>query len=245
MSERFLRTELLLGEESMKLLKNSRVAVFGLGGVGGYCAEALARGGIGALDLVDNDVISKTNINRQLYALDSTVGQYKVDVAKKRIADISPDCSVETYKTFFLPENADTFDFSHYDYVVDAVDTVSAKLCLIECAKKAGTPIISCMGTGNKLDATAFCVSDIFKTHSDALARVLRKELKKRDIDSLKVVYSPEQGCRPEPEKVQRLMQKELTADSSRRDIPGTVSFVPGVEGLITAGEVIKDILKY
>ena len=243
MLDRFSRTNLLLGNESMKALENSRVAVFGLGGVGSYCTEALARSGIGALDLVDNDVISQTNINRQLYALGSTVGKYKTEIAKQRIADINLDCTVRVYQTFFLRENAAEFDFSCYDYVVDAIDTVSAKLCLIESAKRAGTPIISCMGTGNKLDACAFCVTDIFQTDTDPLARVMRKELKKRGIHDLKVVYSHEKAYRPDAAKVQMLMREELGEESSRRDIPGTVPFVPGVAGLMAAGEVIKDII--
>lgn len=242
MLNQFSRTALVLGEEGILRLQQAHVAVFGLGGVGSYCAEALARAGIGALDLIDNDSVSITNLNRQLYALHSTVGAAKTDVAAARIQDINPACSVRLFKTFYLPENAHMFDFSAYDYVVDAVDTVSAKLSLIEQTKSVGTPIISCMGTGNKLDATAFVVTDIYQTDTDALARVLRKELKKRHIDALKVVYSTEKARRPDSRLLQEAKQMEIDEASSRRDVPGSVSFVPAVAGLIAAGEVIKDI---
>ena len=243
MLDRFSRSNLILGNDGMKRLSESRVAVFGLGGVGSFCTEALARAGIGALDLIEPDVISKTNINRQLYALGSTVGMSKAEVAKNRIEDIHLDCTVRIFKTFYLPNTADEFDFSQYDYIVDAIDTVSGKLCIIEQAYKVGTPVISCMGTGNKLDPTAFRVADIYQTNTDPLARVLRKELKKRNIPALKVVYSAEKARRPDEAKLQVLMQKELSEDSSRRDLPGSVSFVPGVAGMIAAGEVIKDIV--
>ena len=237
-----LRTRLIVGENGVAKLENSRVAVFGLGGVGSFCTEALARAGVGALDLIDNDVITVSNINRQLYALHSTVGTAKTAVAAARIADINPSCKVTVYNVFYLPETAQMFDFNTYDYIVDAVDTVSAKLTLAENAYRAGTPVISCMGTGNKLDPTAFLVADIFKTDTDPLARVMRKELKKRGVPALKVVYSPEKAHRGDAELLAHLMNTELGPDSSRRDIPGSISFVPSVAGLIMAGEVIKDL---
>lgn len=242
MREQFIRTQLILGEGGIERLANSRVAVFGLGGVGSFCAEALARAGVGALDLIDNDVITVSNINRQLYALHSTVGKAKTAVAAARIADINPACKVRVHNIFYLPETADMFDFNAYDYIVDAVDTVSAKLTLAENAYRAGTPVISCMGTGNKLNPTAFLVADIFKTDTDPLARVMRKELKKRGVPALKVVYSPEKAHRGDADLLAHLMQTELGADSSRRDIPGSISFVPSVAGLTIAGEVIKDL---
>ena len=237
-----LRTRLVLGDSGIEKLENSRVAVFGLGGVGSFCAEALARAGIGALDLIDNDVISLSNINRQLYALHSTVGKAKIEVAAVRIADINPACRVITHRVFYLPETAQMFDLKAYDYIVDAVDTVSAKLALAENAYHAGTPVISCMGTGNKLDTCAFLVADIFETDTDPLARVMRKEFKKRGVPALKVVYSPEKARRPDAALLQPVMQAELGEGSSRRDIPGSVSFVPSVAGLVMAGEVVKDL---
>ncbi len=235
MSERFSRTESLLGPEAMDRLGKSRVAVFGVGGVGGYVVEALARSGVGALDLIDKDVVEESNINRQLLALTSTVGRPKVEVAAERVRDISPDCAVTTHQTFFLPETKDAFDFTQYDYVVDAIDTVTGKLLLIECAKKAGVPVISAMGAGNKLDPTGFRVCDLFATNFDGLARIMRKECRKRGIESLKVVWSDEDPLTPADAE---------EGDPGRRSTPGSVAFVPSVAGLILAGEVVKDLIK-
>ena len=235
MVERFLRTGALIGEDAMNKLKNSRVAVFGAGGVGGYCLEALARSGVGAIDIIDNDTIAESNINRQIYALSSTVGQFKADVAEKRIKDINPDCKVITHKIFYLPEV--DFDFTDYDYIVDAVDTMAAKLSIAEKAVKAGVPVISAMGAGNKLDATGFKVADIYKTSGCPLARVMRIECKKRGIKSLKVVYSEEKAVKP-----QTVIQE--SGKSARRSVPASIAFVPSVMGLIIAGEVIKDLIK-
>ena len=240
MPDQYSRTQLLLGETAMKKLKNARVILFGLGGVGGYAAEALARSGVGHMTLVDDDTVSITNINRQLLATHSTVGQHKVDVAVQRIHDIDPTIEVQTYKTFYLPETAGEFDFSQYDYVLDAIDTVTGKLALIAQAKTAGTPVISCMGTGNKLDACAFRVADISKTSGCALARIMRKECAKRGIKGVKVVYSEELP-------VQQDLSVEIEPQregSTRRSTPGSVAFVPAVAGLIMAGEVIKDLCK-
>ena len=235
MIHQFSRTELLLGEEALERLKKARVAVFGVGGVGGYAVEALARSGVGALDLIDNDTVALSNLNRQIIALHSTIGQHKVDVAKARVHDINPDCEVRVYKTFYLPETAEEFDFSAYDYVIDAIDTVKGKLGLAQQAQDAGTPIISSMGAGNKLDPTAFEVADIYKTSVCPLARVMRCECRKRGIKKLKVVYSKEAPVRP----------KTVSEETGvRRDIPGSLAFVPSVAGLILAGEVIKDIIK-
>lgn len=231
MEEQFSRTELLLGTEGVLRLKNARVAVFGVGGVGGFAVEALARAGIGTLDLIDKDDISVSNINRQIVATHSTVGKLKTDVAKDRILDINPNAVVNTFHTFYLPETADMFDFTQYDYIIDAIDTVTGKIQLIMEADKTGTPIISSMGAGNKLDASAFKVADIYKTNVCPLAKVMRRELKKRGIKKLKVVYSEEQ-----PLKVNAETQ------DIRKAVPGSVSFVPSVAGLILAGEVIKDI---
>lgn len=235
MSERFSRTELLLGAAAMEKLKAARVAVFGVGGVGGYVVEALARSGIGALDLIDNDTVSESNINRQIIALSDTIGRDKVTVAAERVRQINPDCAVHTHQTFFLPETAEEFDFTAYDYVVDAIDTVAGKLALVERAKAANTPIICAMGAGNKLDPTAFRVADIYKTSGCPLARVMRYECRKRGIKRLKVVYSPEPPRRPDP-------AGEAVPDGARRSVPGSVAFVPPVVGLILAGEVVKDI---
>ena len=229
----FSRTALLLGEGSIEKLKKSRVAVFGVGGVGGYVVEALARSGVGTLDLIDKDVVSISNINRQIIALSSTVGQYKTEVAAARAKDINPDVIVRARNVFYLPENAQDFDFSQYDYIVDAIDTVSGKIALAEHAKRAGVPIISSMGAGNKLDATAFEVADISKTSVCPLARVMRRELKKRGIEHLKVVYSKE-----EP------LPSQTIDEETGKAIPGSISFVPSVVGLIIAGEVIKDLVK-
>ena len=232
MEDQYSRTRLLLGSEAMDKLRSARVAVFGIGGVGGYTVEALARSGIGALDLIDNDTVNLSNLNRQIIATRSTVGMYKVDAAAARIRDIDPDIQVTTYKTFYLPETASEFDFTRYDYIVDAIDTVSAKLALIEGANKAKTPIISCMGTGNKIDPTAFQISDIYKTSVCPLAKVMRRELKARGIKKLKVLWSPE-----EPKKV------SVPGEEHRRGVPASCSFVPPVAGYIIGGEVVKDIL--
>jgi len=228
----FSRTALLLGEGGVEKLKKARVAVFGVGGVGGYVVEALARSGVGALDLIDKDTVSESNINRQIIALHSTVGRLKTEVAAERAKDINPDICVRTHNVFYLPETAETFDFSQYDYVVDAIDTVSGKIALIEQAKRAKVPVISSMGAGNKLDPTAFEVADITKTSVCPLARVMRRELKKRGIEHVKVVYSKEEPL-PSP----------LTDAESGKSIPGSVAFVPSVVGLILAGEVIKDLI--
>ena len=248
MLDRFSRTRLVFGKEAMDRLKGSRVAVFGVGGVGGYTVEALARSGVGAIDIIDDDKVCLTNINRQIIATTKTVGKYKVDVAKERIEEINPDCKVTAFRTFYMPETADQFDFTQYDYVVDAIDTVTGKIALIENAKKAGTPIISSMGAGNKLDASAFRVADIYKTQMCPLAKVMRRELKKRGVKKLKVVYSEEKPTRPIED-----MSISCRTDcicppgaehkcTERRDIPGSVAFVPSVAGLIIAGEVIKDL---
>jgi len=243
MSEEVERTQLLLGSDALKTLANARVAVFGIGGVGGYVVEGLARAGIGALDLIDHDTVSASNINRQIIALRSTIGLYKTEVAKQRISEINPQCKVRAYKCFYLPETADEFAFEKYNYIVDAVDTVSAKLDLAQRAAATHTPIISCMGTGNHLDPTAFRVADIFDTAGDPLARVMRKELKKRGIEALKVVYSTELAKRPDGALLRQVMAHETAQGSAKRDIPGSVSFVPSVAGLIIAGEVVKDLL--
>lgn len=227
MKEQFERTALLVGEEGIVRLQNTRVAIFGIGGVGGHVVDALARSGIGAFDLIDNDRVSLSNINRQMIALHSTVGRYKTEVMKERILDINPDAKVQIHNCFFLPETAEEFDFSQYDYIVDAVDTVTAKIELVRKAKKDEIPIISCMGAGNKLDPTRFEVSDIYKTQMCPLAKVMRKELKQRGVKQLKVVYSTET-----PQK------------SVERKVPGSISFVPSVAGLIMAGEVIKDLIQ-
>lgn len=237
--ERFSRTENLIGKKAVEKLKNSRVAVFGVGGVGGYCLEALARAGVGAIDVIDSDVVAESNINRQILALNSTIGRLKIDVAKERILDINPDCKVKAHKLFYLPETADKIDLKEYDYIVDAIDTVAAKLCLIERANAVGVKIISAMGAGNKLDATAFKVADIYKTSGCPLARVMRLECKKRGIKSLKVVYSEEKAIKPLAESVTDKYEK-----SARRSVPASISFVPSVAGLIIAGEVIKDLIQ-
>ena len=226
---------MLLGEAAVQRLNAARVAVFGIGGVGGYTVEALARSGIGQIDLIDSDTVSRSNINRQILATHSTVGMPKVEAARIRILDINPDCVVRTYQVFYTPETADQFDFQDYDYIVDAIDTVTGKLALVERAAAAGTPIICCMGTGNKLDASAFEVADISKTTMCPLARIMRKELAKRGIKHLKVVYSREEALTPTG-------WEEEAAALGKRQIPGSVAFGPGAAGLILAGEVIKDI---
>lgn len=229
MENQFSRTENLIGSKAVEILKNSHVAVFGIGGVGGYTVEALARAGIGAIDIIDNDTVSETNINRQIIATHSTIGLLKTEVMKKRLLDINPNISVNVYNTFFLPENSAEFDFSKYDYIVDAVDTVTAKIELVLKACREGVSIISSMGTGNKLDPAKFEVTDIYKTSVCPLAKVMRYELKKRGIKKLKVVYSKEEAI------------KQGTPPSR---VPASISFVPSTAGLIIAGEVIKDIIK-
>ena len=241
MTNEFSRAQLLLGAEGMEKLKKTRVAVFGVGGVGGYACEALARSGVGAIDLIDHDTVSLTNINRQIIALHSTIGRYKCDVMKDRILDINPSCQVTVYNTSYTKENADSFDLSLYDYIVDAIDTVSAKLMLIEKASAANTPIISSMGAGNKLDPTRFEVADIYSTSVCPLARVMRKELKKRGIEQLKVVYSKEEALSPVYDDENAYEDKGSVAG---RPAPGSVAFVPSVAGLILAGEVVKDLIK-
>ncbi|MCR5742334.1 MAG: tRNA threonylcarbamoyladenosine dehydratase [Lachnospiraceae bacterium] len=239
MSEIFARTALLLGDEAMEKLKNSRVCVFGVGGVGGYVCEGLARSGVGAFTLVDKDVVSTTNINRQIIALNSTVGRYKTEVMRERMLDINPDVKVEIKNTFFLPENADEFDFGSYDYVVDCVDTVTAKLEIIVRCEAAKTPVISAMGAGNKLDPTRFRVADIYETSGCPLARVMRRELKKRGIGALKVVYSDEQPVRIVRDENQGV---EAVEGAPRKDTPASVAFVPSVCGLVIASEIIRDL---
>ena len=249
MQNAFSRTQLLLGKAAMERLAGARVAVFGVGGVGGYTVEALARSGVGALDLIDDDKVCLTNLNRQIYATRSTVGKYKVDVAEERIKDINPDCKITTYKTFYLPETQDQFDFTRYDYVVDAIDTVKGKIALVLKAQAAGTPIISALGAGNKLDPSAFEVADLAKTSVCPLARVMRRELGKRGVKHLKVVYSKEQPLTPvEDEEISCKYHCVCPPDSKRdcsirRQVPGSVSFVPSVMGLIIAGEVVRDLV--
>ncbi len=233
--EQFIRTQMLLGTDALVRLQKARVAVFGIGGVGGYTVEALARSGIGQLDLIDSDTVSVSNINRQILATHSTVGMRKVDAAKARVLDINPECVVRTHAVFYTPETADQFDFTQYDYIVDAIDTVTGKLALVERAHAAGTPILCCMGTGNKLDASRFEVEDIARTSMCPLARVMRKELGKRGIKHQKVVYSKEEALTPTG-------WEEEAAALGKRQIPGSIAFVPGAAGLILAGEVIKDI---
>lgn len=248
MLNQFSRTQLLLGQDGMDRLANARVAVFGVGGVGGFTVEALARSGVGAIDLIDDDKVCLTNINRQIIALRSTVGKYKVDVAAERLRDINQNIQVNTYKTFYMPDTAHQFDFSQYDYVVDAIDTITGKLELVMQAHKAGTPIICSMGAGNKVDPTAFRVADIYKTSVDPLARVMRHELRKRGIKKLKVVYSEEPPMRPVDDMASSCRTNCICPPGAarkcteRRDIPGSNAFVPSVVGLIIAGEVIKDL---
>lgn len=251
MLNQFSRTSLIFGKENMDHLAKSRVAVFGIGGVGGYTVEALARSGIGTLDLIDDDKVCLTNINRQIYATRKTVGKYKVDVAKERILEINPDAKVNVYKTFYMPDTKDQFDFSEYDYVVDAIDTVTGKIELVLQAQAAGTPIISSMGAGNKVNPAMFEVADIYKTSVCPLAKVMRRELKRRDVKRLKVVYSKEKPIKPEEDLETSCRSNCICPPgterkcTARRDIPGSNAFVPSVVGLIIAGEVIKDILNY
>lgn len=246
--DRLSRLLPIFGEEALDKLNNSHVAVFGIGGVGGYVVEALARSGIGAMDLIDDDKVCLTNINRQILATRKTVGKYKVDVAEERVKEINPDCEVRTFKTFYLPDTQDIFDFSEYDYVVDAIDTVTGKLAIIENAKKAGVPVISSMGAGNKVNPAAFEVADIYETSICPLAKVMRRECRKRGIDSLKVVYSKEPPIRPLEDMSISCRQHCICPPGTvrkcteRRDIPGSTAFVPSVAGLIIAGEIINDL---
>lgn len=244
MNEQFARTQILLGDEAMNRLQNAHVAVFGVGGVGGYVCEALVRSGVGQFDLIDSDEVCLSNINRQIIATHDTVGQYKVDVMKARMLTINPDVKVNVHRCFFLPENADEFPFASYDYVIDAVDTVTAKIELVMKCQEEGVPIISSMGAGNKLDASAFKVADIYRTNVCPLAKVMRRELKKRGVKKLKVVYSEEQPLTPliDENQIKCDASDEPSARSSRRATPGSVAFVPSVVGLIIAGEVVKDI---
>ena len=250
MLTQFSRTELLLGKDAMEKLHDSRVAVFGIGGVGGYVCEALARSGVGAFDLIDDDKVCLTNLNRQIIATHKTIGKYKTEVMKERILDINPNADVQIHNCFFLPENADEFPYEDYDYMVDAVDTVTAKIALVMKAQERHIPIISSMGAGNKLDGSQFRVADIYKTKVCPLAKVMRRELKKRGVKKLKVVYSEEQAIRPIEDMAiicfsncvcQPCAKHKCT---ERRDIPGSVAFVPSVAGLIIAGEVVKDLVK-
>lgn len=248
MLNQFSRTQLLIGEEAIQRLAKSRVAVFGIGGVGGYVCEALVRSGVGAFDLVDDDKVCLTNLNRQIIATRKTVGKYKVEVMKERMLEINPDVDVRTYQCFFLPENADDFPFEEYDYIVDAVDTVTAKLEIIMRAKEKNVPVISAMGAGNKLDPGSFRIADIYDTSVCPLARVMRRELKKRNIKSLKVVYSDEQPIRPIEDMSISCRTHCICPPGAahkcteRRDIPGSTAFVPAVAGLMIAGEIVKDL---
>ena len=250
MLNQYSRTELLFGKEAMEKLWRSRVAVFGIGGVGGYAVEALARSGIGALDLIDDDRVCLTNINRQIYATRKTVGKHKVDIAAERIAEINPAITVKTYKTFYTPETAEQFDFKEYDYIIDAIDTVTGKIELVLQAQKSGVPIISSMGAGNKLDPTAFEVADVYETSICPLARVMRRELKKRNVPALKVVYSKEPPMTPIEDiaiscKAHCICPPGTVRKcTERRQVPGSNAFVPSVVGLIIAGEVLKDLIR-
>ncbi|MDO4476308.1 MAG: tRNA threonylcarbamoyladenosine dehydratase [Lachnospiraceae bacterium] len=241
MITQFSRTALLLGEEAIERLHQARVAVFGIGGVGGYVCEALVRSGVGSFDLIDNDTVSLTNLNRQIIALHSTVGRYKTEVMKERMLDINPDVKVQIHNCFYLPETAGQFHFEEYDYVVDAVDTVTAKLSIIMEARACQTPVISSMGAGNKLDPSLFRVADIFQTKEDRLARVMRRELKKRGVDHLKVVYSEEKPLTPQVPAETDETEREATPQG-RRSLPGSLACVPSAAGLVLAGEVIRDL---
>lgn len=251
MLDQFSRTQLLFGAEGMERLKSARIAVFGIGGVGGYTVEALARSGVGALDLIDDDRICLTNLNRQILATRKTVGQYKVYVARQRILEINPDAVVHIYKTFYAPQTAGQFDFTQYDYIVDAIDTVTGKLALVEQAQSAHTPIISCMGAGNKVDASAFEVADIYETSVCPLARIMRHELKKRGVQRLKVVCSREPAITPVDDMSISCRTHCICPPGTarkctqRRQVPGSNAFVPAAAGLLLAGEVIKDITRY
>lgn len=247
MKDQFSRTKLLYGDAAMDRLAHSRVAVFGIGGVGGYVVEALARSGVGALDLIDDDKVCLTNLNRQIIASHSTIGQYKVDAAAARVGDISPECTVRTFKTFYTPETQDAFDFTDYDYIVDAIDTVAGKLAIAENAEKAGVPVISSMGAGNKIHAAGFEVADIYDTTICPLAKVMRKECRKRGIGALKVVYSKEPPMTPHHQIDEEDCEYDQSLDTARegprrRSTPGSTAFVPSVVGLIIAGEVVNDL---
>lgn len=250
MLNQYSRTELLFGKEAMEKLWRSRVAVFGIGGVGGYAVEALARSGIGALDLIDDDRVCLTNINRQIYATRKTVGKHKVDIAAERIAEINPAITVKTYKTFYTPKTTEQFDFKQYDYIIDAIDTVTGKIELVLQAQKSGVPIISSMGAGNKLDPTAFEVADVYETSICPLARVMRRELKKRNVPALKVVYSKEPPMTPIEDMAISCKAHCICPPGTvrkcteRRQVPGSNAFVPSVVGLIIAGEVLKDLIR-
>lgn len=245
MENQFSRTRMLLGEEAMRRLAGAKVAVFGIGGVGGYVCEALVRSGVGSFDLIDNDKICLTNLNRQIIATTKTVGRYKAEVMKERMLDINPDAEICVHKCFFLPENAEQFAFERYDYVVDAVDTVSAKIEIILRAQEKKIPVISCMGAGNKLDPGAFRVADIYKTKMCPLAKVMRRELKKRGVKKLKVVYSEEEPRRPLKEREDGGGTPETDqAYGGRRDTPGSIAFVPSAAGLMIAGEIVKDLVR-
>ena len=233
----FTRTALLLGEEAIVKLSRSRVAVFGIGGVGGYAVEALARSGVGAFELIDRDVVSESNLNRQIIATHKTIGRGKTEVMEERIHDINPDAQVTQHRCFYLPETSDQFDFSQYDYIIDAVDTITAKIEIILRAQQAGVPVISSMGAGNKLDPSKFEVADIYKTSVDPLARVMRRELKKRGVRKLKVVYSKEEPIRP-------LGRIEADPEAGRKDVPGSAVFTPAAAGLLIASEVVKDLIR-
>lgn len=241
MTKQFSRTERLIGKENIQKLADARVAVFGIGGVGGFTVEALARSGVGHIELIDHDTVAESNLNRQIIATYDTIGRYKVDVMKERILSINPEAEVIVHKCFYLPENKEDFDFSKYSYIVDAVDTVTAKLTIIEEAKKSGVPVISSMGTGNKLDPTGFEVADISNTSVCPLAKVMRKELKNRGISHVKVVYSKEPAKKP-LESAEQFFGDSPVESSTRRVVPGSISFVPSATGLILAGEVIKDL---
>lgn len=238
MTDRFSRTEMLLGSDAMDKLRNARVAVFGLGGVGGYIVEALARSGVGALDIIDNDTVSITNLNRQIVAVEETVGMPKTEAAKMRIMQINPDCKVTAYNTFYMPENSSDFDFAQYDYIADAIDTVTAKIELVMNANKCGTPIICSMGTGNKLNPAELEVADIYKTSVCPLARIMRYELKRRGIKKLKVVYSKEMPIVP----TGAAAEKCRAESTGKKNVPGSTAFVPAVAGMIIASEIVKDI---
>lgn len=238
MTDRFSRTEMLLGSDAMEKLRNARVAVFGLGGVGGYIVEALARSGVGALDIIDNDTVSITNLNRQIVAVEETVGMPKTEAAKMRIMQINPDCKVTAYNTFYMPENSSDFDFAQYDYIADAIDTVTAKIELVMNANKCGTPIICSMGTGNKLNPAELEVADIYKTSVCPLARIMRYELKRRGIKKLKVVYSKEMPIVP----TGAAAEKCRAESTGKKNVPGSTAFVPAVAGMIIASEIVKDI---
>ena len=235
-NDRFSRTALLLGEEAMRKLNRSRVAIFGIGGVGGYVAEALSRSGVGSFELIDRDVVSESNLNRQIIATGKTIGRDKTDAMAERIHDINPEAQVTQRKCFYLPETADQFDFAQYDYVIDAVDTITAKIEIILRAQKAGVPVISSMGAGNKLDPSKFEVADIYKTSVDPLARVMRRELRKRGVRKLKVVYSKEEPIRPQG-------RIEADPEAGRKDVPGSTVFTPAAAGLLIAAEVVKDLI--